>query len=221
MNTQRDFDLCLDDEQLLACRSQNETFDRILQKPGYRSVWHIAAREVREFIQPAAVWDVFPIREVRHGQLVLEGDLRIGSGSTMRAMEGADVVILGVGTIGSAIGERILHYQRSKDILVGVLMDDLSTWALDQVRRQLMTRLQAEAVRDRLYMTESFSPGEGAWPVRDRGVIFKLLDVAQVGVSLSDFMVMSPLKSLSFVMGSGTQPIGADAQMSVAPRVVG
>ncbi len=41
-------------------------------------------------------------------------------------------------------------------------------------------------------------------------MIFSLLDASQIKVSLSPSMVMSPVKSLSLILGIGSQPVGVE-----------
>jgi hypothetical protein len=41
-------------------------------------------------------------------------------------------------------------------------------------------------------------------------VIFSLLDTGPIGVALSESMVMSPIKSLSLIVGIGPGPLGVE-----------
>ena len=49
-----------------------------------------------------------------------------------------------------------------------------------------------------------------AWSVEEQAVMFSLLDTSEIGVSLSDSMIMSPIKSLSLIMGTGPDPMGVE-----------
>jgi len=90
------------------------------------------------------------------------------------------------------------------------MLSDLGSWAVDSVRQQLCRLLEEEAAQNGLRTSTPMSPGESEWSVADQEVIFQLVDGAQIGVSLTAQMVMYPLKSLSVIIGSGTQPMGIE-----------
>jgi hypothetical protein len=46
--------------------------------------------------------------------------------------------------------------------------------------------------------------------VGEQRKIFQLLDASQIGVSLSHGLVMSPLKSLSLIVGAGRRPMAVE-----------
>jgi hypothetical protein len=91
-----------------------------------------------------------------------------------------------------------------------MFLDDLGSWAVDQVRQQLCRQVEAAATAQGLHASASLSPGESEWSVRDQAVIFSVLDTHPIGVTLNDSLVMLPLKSLSLVVGIGPGPLGVE-----------
>jgi hypothetical protein len=91
-----------------------------------------------------------------------------------------------------------------------LLLDELGSLAIDQVRTQLYERVQAELVERAWHLSSPLSPGESAWPLREQRIIFKLLDAATIDVALGANDMMRPLKSLSLAFGAGAGPLGSE-----------
>ena len=187
---------------------EGDSFKRILARPSGREDWAAALADARELIQPAAIWDFSPVQEIRHDQVVLVGGMRIGSGPFARVVAGASELMTAICTVGQAISRRVQELRQSRHMLRGLLLDDLGSWAVDMVRQQLCRRMEDEASAAGLHVSTCLSPGESEWSLQDQKVIFSLLDAARIGVSLSSSLVMSPIKSLSLIMGRGSTPMG-------------
>jgi hypothetical protein len=191
-------------------RLESGALARVLARPGGRERWQEALTEARDLVRPAAVWELIPVEAIRHGSVFLAGGSRLSGGPVATVIAGASDLILAVCTVGEAISRRIKEHQQTRRLLRGVLLDELGTWAVDMLRQQLCRRLQDDAAACGLHASTSLSPGESEWPLKDQAVIFSALDTAQIGVSLSPTLVMSPLKSLSLIMGRGRQPLGRE-----------
>jgi hypothetical protein len=208
MNIKRDWIIDLDEDQLM--RVQGAGFARLLEQPNRRDAWQAALAEARVLVQPAAVWDSFPIQSINHEHVLLANGVKIGGGPVTRVVGGASDLIVAVCTIGPGIESRASELQRSKEMFYAMMLSDLGSWAVDDVRQQVCHWLEEEAARRGLRVSVSLSPGESEWSVRDQPAIFSLLDTRPVGVSLGPSMVMSPIKSLSLIMGVGAQPMGVE-----------
>ncbi len=208
MTVAHDWKIELDETEIL--KNQGGALSRILAKDSGRRSWREALVEARDLVQPAAVWDCIPVKEIRHERVFLAGGSSFGGGPVATVVAGASDLVMAVCTVGNAISSRIREHQCARRLLTGVLLDELGTWAVDVLRRELCRRLQDEAAAAGLRVSTSLSPGESEWPLDDQAVIFAALDAARIGVSLSPTMVMSPLKSLSLIMGRGSRPLGRE-----------
>lgn len=208
MHVKTDWALTLNSEQLLA--AQGEGYAQMLNKRGLLDTFHQVLQEVKGLIEPAAVWDIFPIREFRHGRVVLANGVRFGDGPLAYVTAGATQLAVAVCTVGAAVERRIEEYQKDRQLLRAMLLSDMASWAVDVLRQELCRHLEEDAARQGLHVSAPLSPGESEWSVKDQAVIFSLLDAALIGVSLNASMVMSPLKSLSVVAGLGDQPLGKE-----------
>ncbi len=208
MPTTHDFTLSFDLDEYVGLRG--ERFARLLTRPGVRAELESVFAEVNDVVRPAACWDVFPTDGFAHDRVRLAGGATLGGGPVVEVVCGAEALALTVVTVGSAVDERIRQLSAGGERFQALVLDELASWAVDQVRQQLYAQLRRQfAARD--WRTSSFlSPGESAWSVREQRIIFKLLDTSQIGVSLNDSLVMTPLKSLSLMCGAGSRPLGAE-----------
>jgi hypothetical protein len=206
MTVQTEWQILFEPEQIQ--RLEGESFARILARPRGREEWAAALAEAKELVRPAAIWDFLPVREILHEQVVLNGGLRIGGGHLGAVVGGASELMIAVCTIGPVISERVRELQRGRQMLRGILLDSLGSWAVEVLRQQLCRRLEAEAAAAGQHLSTCMSPGDSGWSLQDQRTIFTLVDAARIGVSLSPSLVMLPLKSLSLVMGRGSVPMG-------------
>jgi hypothetical protein len=197
-----------DGEQYAAQAGGN--LPRRLAQPRVQADWQAALAEAADLVRPGAVWEAFPIAQFRHEQLILANGAKLGNGPLTTVVAGATHLVIGVCTVGRAISDRISENQRAGLRLRAMFLDDLGSWAVDQVRQQLCRQVEAEAAAIGLHASASLSPGESEWSVRDQEVIFSVLDTGEAGVTLTESLVMSPLKSLSLVVGVGPGPLGVE-----------
>ncbi len=208
MQIKRDWDIRFDTDQYLAQVGGN--LPKLLARPDVKAEWEAALADAHALVQPAAAWDAFPIREFRHERLVLADGTKIGGGPVVSVVAGASHLVIGVCTVGPEISQRISEHQRDGYRLRAMFLDDLGSWAVDQVRQQLCRTIEAEAAAQGWRASTSLSPGESEWSVADQAAIFSLLDTRPIGVSLTESLVMRPLKSLSLIVGIGPGPLGVE-----------
>lgn len=207
MFIKRDFDLTFDPAEYL--ESQTEHFARLVERPAIRPRFEKALEEIPALVEPAACYDSFPISEYLHDRVILENGVRIGGGPVVDVVHGAEEMIVGVCTIGPKVDARIKEY-RENDQFTMMILDELASWATDQVRRQLYTFLQDEAKAHGWRTSSMLSPGESEWSVGDQTTLFKLVDAREIGVTLTDSCIMRPLKSLSLIVGTGSNEMGEE-----------
>jgi len=208
MDIKYDWSISFDEKEYIAL--MGDSFGRLLQNPSKLDTFQGALKEMEEAIEPAACWDRFPIQKFLHDKLVLANGVRIGGGPVVPVVGGAEELIVAVCTVGPAADRLIERAQRAKQLFKALVLNDVAAWAVDMVRQQLCRCFEEEAMEQGYHISAPLSPGESVWSVQDQAVIFSLLDAAQIGVSLSPSMVMSPIKSLSLILGVGSRPVGVE-----------
>lgn len=185
-------------------------YARLLARPAVRAEIESAVAEVGDIVRPAACYDLFPIEGFVHDRVRLAGGATLGGGPVVEVVCGAEALALAVVTVGPAVDERIKQLNAERQRFQALVLDELASWAVDQVRQQLYAQM-SQTFQTRGWRTSTFlSPGESAWSVREQRILFKLLDASRIGVSLNDSFVMTPLKSLSLMCGAGSQPLGVE-----------
>jgi hypothetical protein len=208
MEIKRDWSISFDEAAFIA--AQGGSFARVLQQPAKLDTFREALAAMQAAIEPAACWASFPIQKILHDKLVLANGVRIGGGPVVSVVGGAEELVVAVCTVGPAADRLAREAQQARQLFKAMLLSDLASWAVDIIRQELCLRLEREAQAQGLRVSAPLSPGESVWSVADQTVIFSLLDTAQINVSLSPSMVMTPIKSLSLIMGIGSQPMGIE-----------
>lgn len=187
-----------------------ESFARLLQNSTRHKTLRQAVAEMTQVVKPVACWDTFPIQKIMHEKIVLANGVRIGGGPVVPVIGGAEALMVAICTVGPAADQVIAAAQKQKDLFKTMILNNLAAWAVDMVRQQLCLQFETETRRQGLRVSAPLSPGESVWPIKEQAILFSLLDASQIGVSLSPSMVMTPLKSLSMIMGFGAQPMGVE-----------
>lgn len=208
MQIKRDWNITLDEEAILA--GQAASFGRLLKNPKYLAVFREEIAEARRLIEPAACWEAFPVREIRHEKVILANGVRIGGGPVTTVVGGAENLIVGVCTVGAPVSQQADVYSKAGDLFRGMVLSDLASYAVDALRQELCRLWEEEAAARGQRASAPLSPGESVWSVRDQATIFSLVDASQIGVTLTPSMVMVPIKSLSLIMGTGARPMGVE-----------
>lgn len=210
MSTQvkRDWEITFDEAKFIA--DAGGSLGRLLARPSVRADWDAALADARALVEPAALWNTFPIREFRHERLIVADGTRIGGGPVSEVMAGATHLVAAVVTAGSGISARASELQGQGERLRAMFLDDFGSWAVDQVRQGLCRHIEAEAGARDWHASAALSPGESAWKVDEQAVIFGLIDTGPIGVTLTPSLVMTPVKSLSLIIGIGPEPLGSE-----------
>ncbi|NMC07715.1 MAG: hypothetical protein GYA24_21050 [Candidatus Lokiarchaeota archaeon] len=187
--------------------------ERVLKSQRNQAIIEAAKRELAELARPAAAWATFPVKGISHDKLVLENGVKIGGGPVTKIMCGAAELVAGVCTIGPHMEQKARECIDAGDSFHGLVLDLLASWAAGSIREQLVLQLQHDHYRAKgWHASIHMGPGESAFPVTEQRVIFDLLgdEVARIGVRLEPTMLMVPIKSVSFILGAGPNPLGQE-----------
>ena len=200
----RDFQLAIDEAPIA------EILPGRLDRPALRRRVDAALADLEALAAPAACYEVHAIEAMLHDRLQLAGGRRIGSWALSSIVAGADELYLAVCTLGDALDVRIREHRAEGRALEMLVLDELGSWAVDQVRMQLYERAAAELAERGLRTSSPLSPGESDWPLREQRIIFKLVDATQIGVTLGAGDLMQPVKSLTLAFGAGSRQLGSE-----------
>jgi len=213
----RDISLTLTEEQIwrgLGGRRPEQV------RPALRALMQRALEVGQLLFEPRVVYAAFDVSEIRHGQVVLGNGAALRSAGQTAHLARAEQVALALCTIGPSLDERVRQLLDSEMALAATL-DGVGSAAVDALSTDVCRRIEEEAARAGLRTTVPLSPGDGDWPLADQQVFFDLLPVGELGMRLTRDHLMTPLKSLTLVIGIGKEVTAGGVpceRCSAAPR---
>ncbi len=120
---------------------------------------------------------------------------------------GAEFLAFGLCTAGASIDEESKRLRKEGNLLDSMILDALGSAAVSELGEQLGQRAFGWASERNLNASRAFVPGSGAthWPLKHQRLIFANLRANQIGVQLTQHLLMQPRKTVSFVMGIGSK----------------
>ena len=135
-------------------------------------------------------------RGLRIGDVVFETDKIIA-----RLMKGADKVAMFLATAGMGFENWVHELKEQGDYLDMYIADSLGTCIVEQAGDYMERLLEKEL--GTLKHTNRFSPGYCGWHVSEQKKFFSFLPPGICGVTLRESCLMTPIKSISGIIGIG------------------
>jgi hypothetical protein len=156
-------------------------------------------------IHPVSLTKEVTILTHHHGRILLEGGGVLTGPLVTRHLAGAQRVIAALCTIGPELEVAVTELL-CEDPLYALALDGLGNAAVESLAQQVCTLIGEKVKAEGLQTSTPISPGNKEWSV-DVGQpqIFSLLDSSQVGIRLSPNSMMHPKKSMSFIIGIGSE----------------
>lgn len=102
-------------------------------------------------------------------------------------------------TLGEEISDRISAHFDAGELADGYILDQVASFAADELASIAGRRFQADNTRDDLAVLP-YSPGYCGWHVSGQRALFAQLRPDEIGISLNDSCLMHPIKSVSGVL---------------------
>ncbi len=136
-------------------------------------------------------------------EISIEG-MDFNTGRTIKKMlQGAEAYAFFVATAGPG-PEALSRSLISKgDYLEGYIADLVGSAIAESVAMQIHDQVKMEAGKNGLSVTNCYSPGYCGWEVGEQQKLFSLFPNGWCEVTLSKSSLMSPIKSVSGVIGTG------------------
>ena len=119
----------------------------------------------------------------------------------------ADHLALFAATMGDEVSQAIAGLFDKNDFALGVMLDAVASMTADRTSEVIAdyyhARLVAEERATPAHHVLGYSPGYCGWHITGQRRLFAYLTPSDIGISLNDSCLMSPLKSVSGVLVSG------------------
>jgi hypothetical protein len=109
--------------------------------------------------------------------------------------------------VGPAIEQEAEKLRETGRLLDSMILDALGSATVSELCERVAYRVFDWAEKNRLNASRAFEPGSGAsrWPLENQRLIFANVQADEIGVSLTSHLLMRPRKTVSFLMGTGTE----------------
>jgi hypothetical protein len=127
------------------------------------------------------------------------------SKTVLNQFKGACSFALLLCTAGREISDHAKEIGLKGDPLLSYVLDTLGSVVVDKATEKLLESLEKEYLKTGLGISDIFSPGYCEWSVAEQQILFALLPENFCGITLSDSSLMSPIKSVSGIVGIGKE----------------
>ena len=138
------------------------------------------------------------------GVIILEGvTFNVGK-KIVRQLKNTSGGALFIGTAGAGIGERSKRLMASGDMIEGYIFDVIGSVTVEAAIDKIQDSFECELTNSGMKITNRYSPGYCGWALSEQERFFALFPNNFCNIQLSDSCLMSPIKSVSGVIGFGT-----------------
>lgn len=160
--------------------------------------------DVAEKAEPSFVYRRFPGRVDETQNVVWVNDACLRTGHIIASlMKGSSEFAVFAATAGEYVACRMNMAAQKHDVLEEYLLSAIGSCLVEKVGDCMEQFLQTD-IRE-LKHTRRFSPGYCGWELYDQKELFRLLGGTPCGIVLSKYCLMSPIKSISGLIGIGSE----------------
>jgi hypothetical protein len=203
------WNLQLTTDQVL--RAQGADPDTIRsRRPALVSTTEVAISRGQPLMRPQVLYKKYKVKHFVHERLELipddtkQGNYSLSGQLIAEHLTQAHEVIVILCTIGSDLDNTVSSLF-NVDPIAALALDGVGSAAVEMLAIQACNYFEIQAKNDSYNTSIPLNPGMIGWPL-DAGQlqIFSLLDCEEIQVSLTESCMMIPQKSLSLVLGIGT-----------------
>ena len=197
-----DWELLLDEDAVLRGQGADPAIIRE-RSPRLLQTATKALEAGRSLLLPQVAVSYHEVKSIGHERITLTDGGSLSGAMVAHHLGPAQKIIILVCTVGTALDDLIAKVT-NQDMVYALALDGVGSAAVEALANEACRLLEVEAAQDGFQTSIPLSPGMIGWSV-DQGQpqIFTLIDGAEIGVTLDDFFIMTPRKSLSMVLGIG------------------
>jgi hypothetical protein len=183
----------------------------ILRFHGYRNLERVAPAIVEvaqamvaiaeKLVDPRAVFVRRPIERVGGETLELEDGPTFHGRCFAKHLSSSRETVCFLVTMGSALDDRVTELADAGDLLEAVFLEAAGWLAIEGTLRAFRAHLGARLREERLRLSPRLAPGFLDWSLTEQLAFFSAFDDAPLPVSVNEYCVMSPKKSISGLFG--------------------
>ena len=160
-----------------------------------------AEAAVRGMAEARSVYQRFPLAFRGDGAVEI-GDIRIQSAALRRNLDGCAGVYLFAATLGAGVDRLISGLTALGRVSEAAAAQAAAAALIEDCCDEENERLRAGAAERGLKLRPRFSPGYGDFSIEHQRDIARVLDTARhIGLTVTDSLMLAPMKSVTAVIG--------------------
>lgn len=169
----------------------------------------ISANDILEYLQShtdiSGGYIIKPVEslDIKKGILTInDNEIKVGS-QICGYIKGSSYVALFICTAGSIFTTLSSKYNSEGQYLEAFVADAIGSLTVENAMDKIQKSLSEKVSNNNKLITNRYSPGYCNWPLSEQKKVFDLIGNNPIGITLSDSFLMTPIKSVSGVIGIG------------------
>jgi hypothetical protein len=163
----------------------------------------LASVKKAHLLEPAAAYEYYAVSGMNGSQISLEGNKAIHGPLLPAIFPEAKELAAMVITIGGKLEKEVTNYSKSGEVLRGMLLDGIGSAAVDTLALEVLRLIAAEVSPRGYEISSPVNPGMPGFPMTEQWNLLELVNIREIGVSLTPSGILVPRKSVSMVIGIG------------------
>ncbi|HEV8441391.1 MAG TPA: hypothetical protein VGT40_25155 [Methylomirabilota bacterium] len=187
--------------------------EEVLRFQGYKKGLDIPTDEVlalfddalalgEQLMAPRAVYRAVAVTGQSTSLIEADGE-RLSIPEIGRFWGSLEAVGAGICTVGEAIEMRVSALFDQREFPLAVMLDSVGSAAVESLAEYVNDLLCQRALGEGLKVTNRISPGYAGWDTAEQAALFRLCPGTPIGVTLNSACFMTPVKSISLLVGIG------------------
>jgi cobalamin-dependent methionine synthase I len=173
--------------------------------PRLVSIAEQAISEGSNLIHPSVHQQRRKVRDFKHQKLQLDDGVSISGPLISRHMSAADEIVATLLTIGHELETHAAKVMK-RFASLGIALDAVGSTAIEALSHTICYTVEKQAHKANQQTTIPLNPGMLGWPVdQGQAQLFALWGDEPLDIQLTDSFMMVPSKSLSMLIGVGSQ----------------
>lgn len=158
-----------------------------------------------EFCNMKAAVKLFdnPEFNFRRKSIILQGAELSPKATIFNDLRDCEALAVFACTAGEGVSIATHRATKEGDSILAFVIDSIGSLVAEAIADYIALMLEKKLRPQGWYTTDPYSPGYCGWSVADQPILFSLLPKGVCGIVLTDSCLMSPVKSVSGVIGLG------------------
>lgn len=171
---------------------------------GFEDELQIVLEDVHRIMKPASGFCVFDDVTINEESITVNETEFLCHQKICKLLYGSTRIAIFVCTLGEAVSVLYTEYANQQDFVKAYLCDRIVNKMMERIVNETKENIRRQAEQRQQRITSHLGPGYCDWPIEEQKKLFSLLPPSPCGILLTPSFLMQPMKSVSAVVGIGT-----------------